>query len=212
MIDLGSFSTTNDYSIAYGINDLGSVAGYSTTGPNFSDAFLYRAGNLQDLGNLGGFSRAFAVNNSDHVAGASIVDGNGDEHAFLWHDGTLSDLGIAAGAVTSQGLNINNLDQVVGTLVFDLNDGTKNHGFLYSNGFMVDVNTLLPANSDWVLRDAQAINDLGQIVGFGDIGGEQHAYLLTPVPEPSTLALLGLGAVVLAMARRRALVGKRAAK
>lgn len=202
MIDLGSLSTTNDYSIAYGINDLGSVAGYSTIGPNFSDAFLYHNGSMQDIGNLGGFSRGFSVNNSDHVTGSSIVDGNGNEHAFLWHDGTLSDLGTTGGAVTSHGLGINNLDQVVGTLVFDLNHGELNHGFLYSNGNMIDVNTLLPQNSGWVLRDAQAINDVGQIVGFGIINGQERAYLLSPVPEPSTLLLLGIGAISLLGYRR----------
>ena len=190
MTDLGSLSTTDDYSIALGINDLGSVTGYSLVAPNFSDAFLFRNGQMQDIGNLGGFSRGFAVNNLDHVTGASIINGNGDEHAFFWHDGTMTDLGTTGEAITSQGLGMNNLDQVVGTLVFDPSDGTKNHGFLFSDGVMVDVNSLLPGNSGWVLRDAQGINDVGQIVGFGNIGGEQHAYLLAPVPEPSGLVPL----------------------
>ncbi|MBV8532157.1 MAG: PEP-CTERM sorting domain-containing protein [Candidatus Eremiobacteraeota bacterium] len=39
------------------------------------------------------------------------------------------------------------------------------------------------------LTDAPGINDLGQIVADGSNG---HAYLLTPVPEPGTLALFGL--------------------
>jgi len=94
----------------------------------------------------------------------------------------LLNLGLTGGAVTSQGSDINSFDQVVGTLVFDLNNGELNHGFLYRSGQMIDVNTLLPQNSGWVLRDAQAINDVGQIVGFGIINGEQHAYLLSPVP------------------------------
>jgi len=47
-----------------------------------------------------------------------------------------------------------------------------------------------PANSGWVLTDASAINDAGQIAGIGYApnGGDcnviacnyQHAYLLTP--------------------------------
>jgi probable HAF family extracellular repeat protein len=135
---------------------------------------------MMGLENLGGFSRGFSVNNSDHVTGSSVVDANGNEHAFLWHDGTLDDLGVIGGAVTSHGLDINNLGDVVGTLVFDLNNGELNHGFLYRDGMMIDVNTLLPPGSGWVLRDAQAINDVGQIVGFGIINGQRHAYLLFP--------------------------------
>ncbi len=58
---------------------------------------------------------------------------------------------------------------------------------------MIDLNDLIPSNSGWMLADAKAINDSGQIVGYGfDINGEQHAFLLTPIPEPSTLALLSL--------------------
>jgi len=51
-----------------------------------------------------------------------------------------------------------------------------------------------------VLTSANAVNDLGQIVGDGMINGEQHGFLLTPVPEPETWALLLLG-LTLAAAR-----------
>ena len=39
------------------------------------------------------------------------------------------------------------------------------------------------------------INDLGQIVGVdGDANGD-HGFLATPVPEPATLILLGIGII-----------------
>ncbi len=67
---------------------------------------------------------------------------------------------------------------------------------------------------DWErLRAAWGINDDGWIVGQGDrrFTGEtfpvNRAYLLIPVPEPSTMALLAAGMVVLA-----ALVGTRRAR
>jgi hypothetical protein len=44
--------------------------------------------------------------------------------------------------------------------------------------------TLIDSRSGWELLDASAINDAGQITGQGLIGGEYHAYLLTPVPLP----------------------------
>jgi hypothetical protein len=58
---------------------------------------------------------------------------------------------------------------------------------------MVDLNSLISPLSGWVLDRGFGINDVGQITGIGVIGGEQHAFLLTPVPEPGALALMALG-------------------
>jgi hypothetical protein len=38
---------------------------------------------------------------------------------------------------------------------------------------MTDLNSLLPTGSRWQLVDAYAINDSGQIVGYGNINGAQ---------------------------------------
>src|SRR5215470_7212743 len=48
-----------------------------------------------DLGTLGGsFSWAFAVNNKGWVVGIATLVGDSSLHAFLWHDGMMTDLGI----------------------------------------------------------------------------------------------------------------------
>jgi hypothetical protein len=39
----------------------------------------------------------------------------------------------------------------------------------------------LPADSGWVLEEAQAIKDQGQIVGHGTLDGEHHAFVMSPV-------------------------------
>ena len=75
----------------------------------------------------------------------------------------------------------------------------------------LDLNTLLPPKSGWVLTSATGISDAGQIVGYGyERPGEMRAYELTPVgnqvPEPSVLAFFGTlcaGLAVRAVARRR---------
>jgi len=69
---------------------------------------------------------------------------------------------------------------------------------------MLDLNDLVDPAAGWELTYAADINDTGQIVGTGRIGGVQHGFLLSPVPEPSSAVLLVLGALgLLTLARAR---------
>jgi probable HAF family extracellular repeat protein len=54
---------------------------------------------------------------------------------------------------------------------------------------------MLGVNSGFsYLRNATAINDKGQIVGYGvTTNGDNHAFLMTPVPIPGAVWLLGSG-------------------
>jgi hypothetical protein len=61
--------------------------------------------------------------------------------------------------------------------------------FLYTDGLMQDLSTLLPSGSDWSLESysetlATAINNAGQIVGNGSHAGQVRAYLMTPDDQP----------------------------
>jgi hypothetical protein len=67
-----------------------------------------------------------------------------------------------------------------------------------------DLNTLIAANSGWVLQQAVGINDKGVIVGNGLLNGVENAFVLVPVnPEPATWLLCFGGALMLAGFRRR---------
>jgi hypothetical protein len=68
-----------------------------------------------------------------------------------------------------------------------------NGAFLYSGGVMTDLNSLLDQHSRWTSIQPYAINDRGQITGEGIIGGQTHAFLLTPTPEPSSIVLAAFG-------------------
>jgi hypothetical protein len=57
------------------------------------------------------------------------------------------------------------------------------HPFLYSDGVMRDLNSLISADSDWELTFVGDINDNGNIVGYGTKDGWPHAFLLTPLPD-----------------------------
>jgi hypothetical protein len=76
------------------------------------------------------------------------------------------------------------------------NGSTAFRAFLYDNGAMSDLNGLIDPATGWTLQGTNAINDSGQIVGWGRHGAmHDRAFLLTPVPEPSTLAIVGFGGV-----------------
>jgi probable HAF family extracellular repeat protein len=71
---------------------------------------------------------------------------------------------------------------VVGASEFEITF-ENTHAFLYtSTTGMIDLNSLIDPLSGWELSDAADINEAGQITGQGLIGGEYHAYLLTPIP------------------------------
>jgi hypothetical protein len=50
----------------------------------------------------------------------------------------------------------------------------------------VDVNTLLPANSGWVLSEVKGINASGQMVGDGFLNGQPGVFRLTPANNKDT--------------------------
>ncbi len=160
---------------------------------------------ITDLGTLGGdYSYATGINDSGQVAGIAKT-ASGQYRAFLYDSGTMTNLG-SLGTDRSLAFGINDSGQVVG-YVANTTSPYQQRAFLYDSGNMTDLNDLLPPGSGWDhLEHARDINNNGQIVGEGWIDGQEHAFLLTPVPEPSTLTLLIaalLGGLGIAMRRYR---------
>jgi probable HAF family extracellular repeat protein len=123
----------------------------------------------------------------------------GDLHAALWTGGSVIDL-TAGVAGASYGWSLNNAGHVVGLITTGF---STSHAFLW-DGALHDLNSLIPLNSGWTLTDARDINDAGQIVGNGwNPEGHFRAFILTPVPEPATYAMLLAGLGLLAGIRGR---------
>jgi probable HAF family extracellular repeat protein len=152
---------------------------------------------MQDLGVLGGlFSSGMAINSYNHVAGYSTLSTKDDRvHAFL-HDGkSMIDLGSLGGpgnrwgSDVSVAMGINKYDQVVGyTYLAAVGEmPIQQVAFLWSNGQMVNLNTLLYWGAkDYLLFSATGINDNGQIAASAYYmpTGAAHAVLLTPTGPP----------------------------
>ncbi len=93
----------------------------------------------------------------------------------------MQDFGAFPGAVITVApccRTINDRGEMVG---FAINGTTFNSTALVWQGKMpVDLNTLIPNDSGWYLQGALSINDAGEIVGYGLIDGNLHAFRATP--------------------------------
>lgn len=195
LTDIGTLGGTTSW--ANRINDSGQIAGTSYLANNSFHPFLYdkSTGVMSDLGTLGGdFSEAAGINASGEVIGSSgLLPGNVNTglHAFIDIGGTMTDIGTQGG--TGQALAVNDSGVVVGMSQIAAGDP---RAFLYQTGVMTDLNTLLPANSGWVLQYATGINNHDQIIGFGTYNGTTEGFLLSfsPVPPTATPQTVTLGA------------------
>jgi probable HAF family extracellular repeat protein len=177
------------YSEGYAINNSGVVTG--RTFDMSAMAFLaFRwstaAGTATSLPSFGGpTSEGHGINDAGDIVGDSMVKGTANELAVLWPaGGDIVSLG-SLGGTESSARDINNHGQVVG---YAKNASGEYRAFLWEGSEMVDLNTLLPAESGWVLLSANAINDAGQIAGEGIYQNERRAFLLTPLDTQDTTA------------------------
>jgi probable HAF family extracellular repeat protein len=137
-----------------------------------------------------GFANNYDINNSGQVVGYACKNGNG--RAFLWFGGSMMDIGTLPGFGRSAASAINSIGQIAGTC---FNAASTDRAFLYSDGSMHDLGTLGDPYNYGVC--ARGINNHGQIVGYGTLGNQGAVFLLTTIPEPSALVLLGMAAISL---------------
>lgn len=183
--NLGSLSGAI-FTAGLDINESGEIVGESvfSYGPPFtSHGFLCNGSAMTDLGTLPGgvTSLANAINSSGIIVGQSDGTSTGGTwHAVKWNaNGKIKDLGVLKGGTYSVAFGINDSNVVVG---YANTPDNAPHAIRWTSSHgMQDLNSLIPADSGWTLINANAINNLGQITGYGSIGGSNHAFLLNPV-------------------------------
>jgi probable HAF family extracellular repeat protein len=187
MVDLGNLG--GGYAMftgqGGGLNNRGQVIGVSSVPANplacfFLESdpnchpFLWDGSKLIDLAasTTGGSPiTAQGINDRGDIVGQADFSSTGGSSAdgYLWKDGVATDLGDAPGDCSSAAQAINFSGQVVGNS-FSCDNGFD-RAFLWENGSIVDLNSLIPPGSPIRLVDAKDINDRGEIAGDGVLPG-----------------------------------------
>jgi len=158
---------------ATAINSKGQVVGISGLcgnaigGATAEHMVLWQKNSATSLPTLGGqyWNTPMDINDNGDVTGFSDHPGDSVSSpnftTFLWmgSSGQTQDLGTLPGDNVSEGLGINDSDQVVGVSY------PSGHAFIWQNGMMTDLNALISSNSSWLLVDAQDIDNAGVITG-----------------------------------------------
>ena len=182
MTDLGTLGGT--FGFANWINDLGEVVGQSNlAGDQTAQPFLWKNGHMYELPTIGGgYGFANWISPGGDVTGGYLaLPDQQNFHAYLWHDGTMTDLSPVGGAPWAFGGGVNDYGQVVGNET-DTN-GKDLIAVLWSGGHGYDLNTLVAPNRMQMVS-ADYITNQGDIVGHGVLpNGDQRMFLLIRNPS-----------------------------
>src|SRR5579859_2383867 len=138
-------------SLAVAVNNRNWIAGFSLNQAGQDHGWLWRDGDAELLGDLGGgTSQPAAMNDAGQIVGSSLA-ADGSTHAFLWQpDSGITDLDAtthASGWTLTYVNGINGLGQIVGTGTAP--DG-RMHGYVLS-----PIHADLQGDLGWILLIAQ---------------------------------------------------------
>ena len=132
---------------------------------------------IVDLGSVAGnWINPRAINDVSVVVGMSVAP-SGALRPVRWEAGSAVDFGTLGGA-NGKANGINKAGDIVGSS----DDATgQQRATRWTGAGPEDLNNLIAPGTGWNLTGAADINNLGEIIGTGTLGGSTRAYRLTPV-------------------------------
>jgi probable HAF family extracellular repeat protein len=129
---------------------------------------------------------AYSINDSGEVVGDTVCS-NGWP---LWSDRAMSVAGqqatdIEPGTVYSAALAINASGHILGQGISYCDGGACESDYTSLDGALIPLGYLTPVGSGWEWMSGAAINDAGQIAGFGINANGFRAFLMTPIALPT---------------------------
>jgi probable HAF family extracellular repeat protein len=156
----------NTISRAYDINDLGQIAGWSSSGLADYDPTLWDGADVINLGTLGTQpARPYAVNNSGQIIGQLGAPPAGP--SIVWENGSISQIG-TLGPFGATATDNNSLGEATGTSWVTGPGGffALSHPFLYRSGEpLQDLGTLDCPIGMVAFGNGYGLNDNSQVVG-----------------------------------------------
>lgn len=201
--------TSDPDSAATAVNDKGQIVGISglcanaagSTSAEHAVLWQNRYAPPIDLGNFDGglaWNTPTALNNHGQVVGFGNQQGSPatafNPIGFYWdRQRGIEPINPLSGDTNSWAWGINLRGQVVGQS-FNVDSGAQ-RAFLYENGQLVDLNSLIQPNSSLQLLLANDINDQGEIAGFATdtVTGVNVAFLAVPASDGNRYSLRGTG-------------------
>jgi probable HAF family extracellular repeat protein len=215
-------------SAATAINDAGEVVGISGACDNAVGAYsarhavLWVDGHPINLPTLGGkgWNTPMALNSAGIIVGFSDTPGDvsggvltPNNQAVIWTPEGIINLHTLPGDGTSQATGINDFNQVVGiSFLSGTPDDVPDAAFLWQDGTLYNLNSLVQPNPPLDLLETGDINDRGEITGLGCVLPActvLHTFVAIPAPgsrpagwQPAVAAHVQMSAEVLEQLRQ----------